>query len=75
MPPERPQHGGYPDEQTRFTIPASLIICNDILPLQEQADLTQAALLCHQGYDLDAERSRYFAGYSNVGFRDDADVA
>lgn len=54
---------------------SSLIVCNAILADHEQADISHAALLAHQGYDFEAERQRRYAGYDDLGFREDADRA
>ena len=54
---------------------SSLIVCNSILPPEQQAEIESAALLCHQGHHFDAERQRYWADYHSLGFREDADIA
>lgn len=54
-------------------LPSSLLRCYEILPEHEAADIAQAADLAHRGFDFDAERTRKFAGYNNLGFRADAD--
>lgn len=52
---------------------SSLIVCNDILTMQERAEIESAALNAHEGRDFAAERCRRFAGYGGLGFRLDAD--
>lgn len=75
---EDPDELGYywssapPDERSywsgvkNMTPTALLRACNDIIPEHERAELVQAALLCHNGHDHNAERHRKAAGYDRL---------
>ena len=52
---------------------SSLIVCNAILPKQEQDDIEAAAINAHEGDKSAARKCRKLAGYDRLRTRPDAD--
>ena len=52
-----------------WNLVSSLIVCNSLLSREEQAEITQAAYLMDNGYAMQAEQHRTFAGYDTAALR------